>query len=186
MSRARVSKVLSSAGNLARKKPPNAGKGRKRGVPNMTTRTVREIFTLFVERNAEGAQGLYDRIAKKNPVAALSLLAKISEFVLPKLNRTEVRLPDLSPLPMDTITTAESATAVYLQLMGDPSIDASQLTFAAPSELPLVTNDEDLPYLQEQPEILPMDEPVGLSDFHSGEPQQSNVVRLHDWERLGK
>jgi hypothetical protein len=47
------------------KRPPNAGKGRKRGVPNQTTRTVREIFTLFVEYNAEGAQALYDRIAKK-------------------------------------------------------------------------------------------------------------------------
>ncbi len=71
-------------------RPPNAGKGRKPGTPNKTTATVREVFSQFVEANAAKAQELFDRVAAEDPAKALDLLARISEFVLPKLARTEL------------------------------------------------------------------------------------------------
>ncbi len=37
-------------------RPPAAGKGRRKGVPNKATSTVREIFVHFVEHNAADAQ----------------------------------------------------------------------------------------------------------------------------------
>jgi hypothetical protein len=73
MSMARVSKVLPSAAVASRKMPPNAGKGRKRGLPNQARRAVHDIFTLFVECSADGAQGFYDRIPQRTPIAALLL-----------------------------------------------------------------------------------------------------------------
>jgi hypothetical protein len=72
-------------------KPPNAGKrGRKPGTPNKVTRTTRELFSAFVDHNAEKAQALFDRVARKNPAMALRLLASFAEFSLPRLQRTEL------------------------------------------------------------------------------------------------
>jgi hypothetical protein len=73
-------------------RPPNAGKGRKPGVPNKATGAVRDLFAKFVEANASKAQELFDKVAADDPGKALDLLARFSEFVLPKLARTETTL----------------------------------------------------------------------------------------------
>ena len=70
--------------------PPNAGKGRPRGSPNRATRDVRTVFSAFVEANAEKAQALFDRVASRDPAKALELLARLAEFVIPKLARTDL------------------------------------------------------------------------------------------------
>jgi hypothetical protein len=61
-----------------------AGMGRPVGATNKIQRAVKECVAEFVEHNMEGAQALYDKLAKKNPEAALALLAKFAEFVLPR------------------------------------------------------------------------------------------------------
>jgi hypothetical protein len=73
-----------------RPKPPNAGKGRVKGVPNKATQTVRDVFALFVENNAGNVQELFDRVAEDNPDRALDLLTRFSEFVVPKLSRATI------------------------------------------------------------------------------------------------
>jgi hypothetical protein len=84
-------------------KPPNAGKrGRKPGTPNVVTRTTRELFSAFVDHNAAKAQELFDRVARKNPARALQILSSFSDYVLPRLQRTE----------MDARLTAGPATVV--------------------------------------------------------------------------
>lgn len=70
--------------------PPNAGKGRARGVPNKATREARAIFSALVEANAGKAQELFDRVAEKDPAKALELLTRLAEFVIPKLARTDL------------------------------------------------------------------------------------------------
>ena len=95
-SSARVApKKIRTLGKNAEAKPPrenlgNAGKGRLKGVPNAVTKTAREIFQAFVECNALKLQELFDRVAKKSPAKALSIYAKLAEFVIPKLQRTEL------------------------------------------------------------------------------------------------
>lgn len=68
------------------------GPGRPKGLANRSTAAVREVFTQFVEANAIKAQALFDQVAKKDPAKALDLLARLSEFVIPKLARTETRI----------------------------------------------------------------------------------------------
>lgn len=64
--------------------------GRQKGTPNKATATVRDIFSAFVEANAETVQALFDRVAENDPAKALDLLARLAEFVIPKLASTDL------------------------------------------------------------------------------------------------
>lgn len=65
-------------------RPPNAGKGRGRGSLNKSTRIIKVAVAQFVANNMVAAQQLFDRLAERDPEAALALLAKFTEFVLPR------------------------------------------------------------------------------------------------------
>jgi hypothetical protein len=85
------STLLKNAGDKpARYKPPRAGIGRVKGVPNAITKTTREIIQAVIDGNAPKVKGWLDRVAAKNPAKAVSLFAKLAEYVLPKLQRSEV------------------------------------------------------------------------------------------------
>lgn len=81
----------------AARKPPNAGKGRIKGVPNKVTREFRETVRSLLESNADNVGKWLAKVAdgdeiaevKPDPGKALDLLAKLAEFAAPKLNRTE-------------------------------------------------------------------------------------------------
>ncbi len=78
---------MSSA--TTKRKPPNAGKGRVKGVPNKVTADLRRAFQLMLERKIDKFDGWIDRVAANDPARALDLVAKFGEFVTPKLARTE-------------------------------------------------------------------------------------------------
>lgn len=170
---------------LPNRRPPAAGKGKKKGTLNRTTKTVREIFTLFVEHNAEGAQVLYDRVARKNPGAALALLAKVAEFVLPKLHRAEVQIaPDALPaVSGDPIRDARSAAAAYLLVIGQPMADLDALTFEPPTVAPPPVEEPAQQALgvEPLPTLAVATEPVTEHYLAFGD---GNVIRM--WERLSK
>lgn len=84
------STVLENADDGARRKPPNAGMGRKKGVPNRVGRDLRKTIEKLLQANAPEVQGWFDRVAKKNPARALDLWTRLNEFVLPKLKAIEV------------------------------------------------------------------------------------------------
>lgn len=102
-------------------KPPNAGKGRIKGVPNKATKDVREAIAKLLEQNtgnfsvwlaavAEGekeyrfddegkpltnekGEHLFDWIRRPEPGNALKLAMDMAEFHIPKLARTELTGP---------------------------------------------------------------------------------------------
>lgn len=67
------SKVLRSG--APRRKPPNAGKGRKKGVPNKLTGDIRQMILAALD-DAGGREYLRQQ-ATRNPAAFMSLLGKI-------------------------------------------------------------------------------------------------------------
>jgi hypothetical protein len=115
------STLLKNAGDKpARYKPCNAGKGRVKGVPNAVTKTAREIFTAFIEGNAAKVQELWDRVARKSPAKALSIYAKLAEFIIPKLSRAEIDAhvtAEERVYPAMADMSMEEATRVYMEVI---------------------------------------------------------------------
>lgn len=70
-------------------KPPNAGKGRVKGVPNKVTADARIAFTRLLDWATPKMQSWLTRVAKKDPDRALDLVLKLSEFCIPRLGRIE-------------------------------------------------------------------------------------------------
>ena len=74
-----VSKVVKPAG----RKPPNAGKGRKAGIPNKTTDLLKEAIILAAEAHGndgegkDGLKGYCQFLAAQEPKAFSQLLGKV-------------------------------------------------------------------------------------------------------------
>jgi len=78
--------------------PPNAGKGRVKGVPNKSTAIVRDAIALLLERNSSKMDEWLQMVAygdeglglKPAPDKALDIIHKMAEYHIPKLGRTEM------------------------------------------------------------------------------------------------
>lgn len=78
----------------AKRKPPNAGKGRPKGSVNKATADVRAAVALLARRNIGKLEGWLKRVAKDDPGTAAKILLGAIEYHIPKLARTEVTGPD--------------------------------------------------------------------------------------------
>jgi hypothetical protein len=65
------SKVVASAAN----KPPNAGKGRKKGVPNKTTAAIKDMIVQALDK--AGGVDYLERQSRENPAAFMTLVGKV-------------------------------------------------------------------------------------------------------------
>jgi hypothetical protein len=65
--------------------------GREKGTPNKQTKEIREAYKILIEANLSNMTNWISDIAKDNPEKAVDLLIKLSEYVVPKLNRTEIK-----------------------------------------------------------------------------------------------
>lgn len=72
--------------------------GRKKGTPNKDTKELREKISDLIDNNFDSIQSDMDSLT---PEKRLDFLAKLFEYSLPKLNRTEldtgVNLSDMKP-----------------------------------------------------------------------------------------
>ena len=89
-----------------KRRPPAAGMGRIKGVPNKTTQNVREMIAMVAEQNAAKFAEWLERVAegdaktKPDPGKAAELYLKAIEYHIPKLARTEVSGSNGTPLEM--------------------------------------------------------------------------------------
>lgn len=81
-----------------RPKPPNAGKGRRKGVPNRVTRELREVLKAGIEGCADKVTEKIRELLDEDPAAGVKAWASVAEFVLPKLGRQEVVGNDGGPV----------------------------------------------------------------------------------------
>jgi hypothetical protein len=82
------------------RKPPAAGRGRKKGELNKATKNAREAIARLVDDNAGRMQAWLDQIAEKDgPMAAWKCMSDVIEYHIPKLSRTELTGKDGEKLP---------------------------------------------------------------------------------------
>lgn len=65
-------------------------KGRPVGATNHTTEEIRKAYQKLTEDNLENMSIWIQQVASENPEKAMDLMIKLSEYVIPKLARTEV------------------------------------------------------------------------------------------------
>tara|TARA_B100001564_G_C20658897_1_gene680592 strand:- start:375 stop:662 length:288 start_codon:yes stop_codon:yes gene_type:complete len=65
--------------------------GSRKGIPNKTTAEIRNAFQLLVEDNLDNMKVWLSDVAQEDPERALEIILKMSEYIVPKLSRTEVK-----------------------------------------------------------------------------------------------
>lgn len=168
-----------------RQLPPAAKKrlGRQKGTVNVVTATIRAMFTEFVGFNIAGAQALYEQVARKNPAQALSILTNMAEFVVPKLNRTELNVQGDSIVTPHPIQDANEAANVYVAIMGNKNLDLTRITFDPPNVVAVQEASSTNPIPQAQTPTNPI--PQGPTNpIPHAQAHDDNVVSM--FERLGK
>ena len=73
-------------------------KGRKKGSKNKTTEEIREAFKQLIESSLPDIQKWLQQVAAENPKEALKIVEAYSDFILPKLQRTELSSGEDKPL----------------------------------------------------------------------------------------
>lgn len=73
-------------------KPGKSGNpnGRPKGSKNIKTEQIRTAYQKLTEDNLDNMTQWLNEIAAENPEKAMQLMINLSEFVIPKLARTEV------------------------------------------------------------------------------------------------
>ena len=62
--------------------------GREKGTPNKITKDIKEAYQHLIEANIENLDSWLNIVAKNDPAKAMDIMIKLSEYVVPKLNRT--------------------------------------------------------------------------------------------------
>lgn len=75
-------------------KGPGKGKtnnpnGRPAGTQNKVTRDIKEAYRMLIENNLDNLTTWLEIIAAKDPEKAIRIIADLSEYVVPKLARSE-------------------------------------------------------------------------------------------------
>jgi len=100
-------------------KPGN--KGKPKGALNKTTRDIKEAYRRLIEDNLDNLTRWLEQIAAENPEKAVRILSDLSEYVIPKLARTDVTSGD-KPLQTNlNIIVDKSDTAETLKKLRDDS-----------------------------------------------------------------
>lgn len=69
-------------------------KGRPKGAVNKTTKEIKEAYQKLLESNLPNLDKWLQSVAEEDPEKAISLMLRLSEYILPKLARQEVTAKD--------------------------------------------------------------------------------------------
>jgi len=77
---------------LSKNKASELGKkSTRKGVPNKSTTEIRQAFQLLISNELPNLSKWLEQVANENPEKALDIIIKFSDFVIPKLQRTEIQ-----------------------------------------------------------------------------------------------
>ncbi len=80
--------------------------GKPKGATNRLTRDVKAAITQALEDSAPMFTKWLSDVGATDPARALDIAAKLSEYTIPKLARSEVSGPDGDPLTINVVTYA--------------------------------------------------------------------------------
>ena len=61
--------------------------GRPKGASNTDTSLVKEVYIQIINSNLENVNDWIEEVGRTNPLQAIKLILKMSDYVLPKLSR---------------------------------------------------------------------------------------------------
>ena len=64
-------------------------KGRPKGSPNTDTSLVKEAYIQIISSNLENVNDWIEEVGRTNPLQAIKMILKMSDYVLPKLSRVK-------------------------------------------------------------------------------------------------
>lgn len=73
-------------------------RGRGKGTPNKTTKEIREAVKQLVENTLPDLKKWLYKVAEDDPYKALQIVERYMDYVVPKLQRTEISGGDDTPL----------------------------------------------------------------------------------------
>jgi len=79
----------------------NNPNGRPKGSQNVKTKAIRDAYSEFINNNTKHFEKWLKQVAEKNPAKAIELISGLSDFVLPKLARTELVGDEEQPINVD-------------------------------------------------------------------------------------
>jgi len=65
--------------------------GSRKGIPNKSTAEIRDAFEKLLHDNLDNMNGWLSDVAQEDPERALNIIVKMAEFIVPKLQRTELK-----------------------------------------------------------------------------------------------
>lgn len=65
--------------------------GSRKGVPNKATQEIRQAFELLMTDNLDNMKIWLSDVANEDPERALNIMIKMAEFIVPKLQRTDIK-----------------------------------------------------------------------------------------------
>jgi hypothetical protein len=77
--------------------------GRQEGTPNKVTSEIRDAFQKLIEQNIDNLSLWINEIATKDPAKALTIIIELSEFIVPKLSRTELNSKIINDFNPDNV-----------------------------------------------------------------------------------
>lgn len=87
---------MSEENNLSKWKGPieKRNTGRKHGSKNKVTQNIRKAYQDLVENNLDNMSQWIAQIAYDDPKQAMDIMIRLSEYVIPRLARTELTARD--------------------------------------------------------------------------------------------
>lgn len=67
-------------------------KSSRKGISNKTSKEIREAFNQLISSNINNLQTWLSIVGEKNPEKALEIIIKLSDFIIPKLSRSQIEL----------------------------------------------------------------------------------------------
>ena len=87
--------------------------GRPKGSPNKSTQAIKDAFQCFVEDNLPKLQEMFDEISR--PQDKLAFIKELSEYIVPKLSRTEATVEVKTPTDLSNVS-QETIDKLYAEL----------------------------------------------------------------------